>query len=181
MTSPIVVQLVKPNAERSNLLYARGGTQMPPTLDGLPLLKPPYGRVTAIDLNKGDTKWMAPIGDGPRNHPLLKDLNLPALGAPIRNAALVTKSLLFVAMGAGNLGGGRNLPVGGRPLSKPEIEPTKLRVYDKATGAPLWECDAPARPLASPMTYMHQGKQYIVVAGGQRHDRGTHRVRTLGS
>ena len=59
MTSPIVVQLVKPNAERSNLLYARGGTQMPPSLDGLPLLKPPYGRVTAIDLNKGDTKWMA--------------------------------------------------------------------------------------------------------------------------
>ena len=59
MTSPIVVQLVKPNAERSNLLYARGGTQMPPTLDGLPLLKPPYGRVTAIDLNKGDTKWVA--------------------------------------------------------------------------------------------------------------------------
>jgi quinoprotein glucose dehydrogenase len=166
MTSPIVVQLVKPNAERSNLLYARGGTQMPPMLDGLPLLKPPYGRVTAIDLSKGDTKWVAPIGDGPRNHPLLKDLKLPALGAPIRNAALVTKSLLFVAMGAGNLGGGRNLPVGGRPLSKVEIEPSKFRVYDKATGAPLWDVDAPGRPLASPMTYMHQGRQYIVVAAG---------------
>jgi len=166
MTSPIVVQLVKPNAERSNLLYARGGTQLPPALDGLPLLKPPYGRVTAIDLNKGDTKWVAAIGDGPRNHPLLKDLKLPALGAPIRNAALVTKSLLFVAMGAGNLGGGRSLPVGGRPLSKPEIEPTKLRVYDKATGAPLWEFDPPSRPLASPMTYSFQGKQYIVVAAG---------------
>jgi quinoprotein glucose dehydrogenase len=166
MTSPIVVQLVKPNPERSNLLYARGGTQMPPLLDGLPLLKPPYGRVTAIDLSKGDTKWVAAVGDGPRNHPLLKDLNLPALGAPIRNAAMVTKTLLFVAMGAGNLGGGRNLPVGGRPMSKVEIEPTKFRVYDKATGTPLWDMDAPARPLASPMTYMHQGKQYIVVAGG---------------
>lgn len=166
MTSPIVVQLVKPNADRSNLLYARGGTQMPPTLDGLSILKPPYGRVTAIDLNKGDTKWVAAIGDGPRNHPLLKDLKLPALGAPIRNAALVTRSLLFVAMGAGNLGGGRNLPVGERPLSKPEIEPTKLRVYDKATGAPLWEFDPRARPLASPMTYSYQGKQYIVVAAG---------------
>jgi quinoprotein glucose dehydrogenase len=166
MTSPIVVQLVKPNAERSNLLYARGGTMMPPSLDGLSILKPPYGRVTALDLNKGDLKWTAPIGDGPRNHPLLKHLNLPALGAPIRNAALVTKSLLFVAMGSGNLGGGRNLPVGGRPLSKPEIEPTKLRVYDKATGAPLWDLDASARPLASPMTYLHQGKQYVVVAAG---------------
>jgi len=166
VTSPIVVQLVKPNAERSNLLYARGGTQLPPSLDGLPILKPPYGRVTAIDLNRGDTKWVAPVGDGPRNHPLLKDLKLPPLGAPIRNAALVTKSLLFVAMGSGNLGGGRSLPVGGRPLSKPEVEPTKLRVYDKATGAPLWDYDAPLRPLASPMTYSIQGKQYIVVAAG---------------
>ena len=166
MTSPIVVQLVKPNPARGNLLYTRGGIMMPPALDGLPLLKPPYGRVTAIDLNRGDTKWQIPIGDGPRNHPLLKDLNLPALGAPIRNAALVTKTLLFVAMGAGNLGGGRNLPIGGRPLSKVEIEPTKFRVYDKATGALLWDMDAPNRPLASPMTYMHHGKQYIVVAAG---------------
>ncbi len=178
MTSPIVVQLVKPNAERSNLLYARGGTMMPPSLDGLPIIKPPYGRVTALDLNKGDLKWTAPVGDGPRNHPLLKDLNLPALGAPIRNAALVTKSLLFVAMGSGNLGGGRTLPVGGRPLSKPEIEPTKLRVYDKATGAPLWDFDAPSRPLASPMTYSYQGKQYIVVAARQRSDGRTHCVRS---
>jgi quinoprotein glucose dehydrogenase len=79
---------------------------------------------------------------------------------------MVTKTLLFVAMGAGNLGGGRNLPIGGRPLSKVEIEPTKFRVYDKATGAPIWDMEAPARPLASPMTYMHQGKQYIVVAAG---------------
>jgi quinoprotein glucose dehydrogenase len=166
MTSPIVVQLVKPNPERNNLLYMRGGTQLPPTLDGLPLLKPPYARVTAIDLSRGETKWATAIGDGPRNQPLLKDLKLPALGAPIRNAAMVTKALLFVAMGSGNLGGGRNLPVGGRPLSKVEIEPTKFRVYDKATGAAIWEMDPAARPLASPMSYMYQGKQYIVVAGG---------------
>jgi len=166
MTSPIVVQLVKPNPERNNLLYMRGGVQLPPTLDSLPLLKPPYARVTAIDLNKGDTKWVTAIGDGPRNHPLLKDLNLPPLGAPIRNAVLVTKTLLFVAMGAGNLGGGQNLPVGGRPLSKPQIEPTKFRAYDKTTGAQLWEFESPLRPMASPMTYSLQGKQYIVVAAG---------------
>ena len=166
MTSPIVVQLVKPNAERSNLLYARGGVQLPPTLDSLPLLKPPYGRVTAIDLNKGDMKWVTAIGDGPRNHPLLKDLNLPPMGAPIRNAVLVTKSLLFVAMGAGNLGGGQNLPVGGRPLTKPIIEPTKFRAYDKTSGAPLWEFESPLRPMASPMTYSLNGKQYVVVAAG---------------
>ncbi|HYB94677.1 MAG TPA: PQQ-binding-like beta-propeller repeat protein [Vicinamibacterales bacterium] len=166
MTSPIVVQLVKPNPTRSNLLYVRGGTMMPPMLDGLPIVKPPYGRVTAIDLNKGDIRWTTAIGDGPRNHPLLKELNLPPLGAAIRNAVLVTKSLLFVAMGSPNLGGGQNLPVGGRPLSKPILEPTRLRAYDKATGAPLWEFDPQARPMAAPMTYLHQGRQYIVVAAG---------------
>jgi len=139
---------------------------MPPMLDGLPIVKPPYGRVTAIDLNKGDIRWTTAIGDGPRNHPLLKDLNLPPLGAAIRNAVLVTKSLLFVAMGSPNLGGGQNLPVGGRPLSKPILEPTRLRAYDKATGAPLWEFDPQARPMAAPMTYLHQGRQYIVVAAG---------------
>ena len=165
-TSPIVVQMLKPPAERNNMLYMRGGTQYPPTLDGLPLHKPPYGRLTAIDLNRGETRWMTAVGDGPRNHPLLKDLNLPPLGAEIRNAAIVTKSLIFVAMGAGNLGLGRSLPVGGRPLSKREVEPTKLRAYDKATGAALWDFDPQARPMASPMTYMHNGVQYLVVAAG---------------
>ncbi len=166
MTSPIVVQLIKPNAERSNLLYLRGGTMMPPLIDGLPLLKPPYGRVTAIDLNRGETKFTQAIGDGPRNHPLLKDLNLPPMGLPLRNAVLTTKSLMFVAMGSGNLGGGRNLPVGGQPLSKLPPEPTKFRAYDKATGAPLWEFDPPLRPLAAPMSYMVNGRQYVVVAAG---------------
>ena len=166
MTSPIVVQLIKPNPERSNLLYNRGGTMMPPMIDGLPILKPPYGRVTAIDLNRGETKWTQAIGDGPRNHPLLKDLNLPPMGLPMRNAALVTKSLLFVMPGSGNLGGGRNLPIGGRPLTKMPIEPTKIRALDKATGATVWEFDPPSRPLAAPMTFMHQGKQYLVVAAG---------------
>jgi glucose dehydrogenase len=166
MTSPIVVQLIKPNPERSNLLYNRGGTMMPPMIDGLPILKPPYGRVTAIDLNRGETKWTQAIGDGPRNHPLLKDLNLPPMGLPMRNAALVTRSLLFVMPGSGNLGGGRNLPIGGRPLTKIPIEPTKIRALDKATGATVWEFDPPSRPLAAPMTFMHQGKQYLVVAAG---------------
>ena len=68
MTSPIVIQLVKPNPTASNLLYNRGGVMMPPTLDGLPIVKPPYSRVTAIDLNRGDIKWMSALGDGPRNH-----------------------------------------------------------------------------------------------------------------
>jgi quinoprotein glucose dehydrogenase len=167
VTSPIVIQLVKPDPAKSNLLYVRGGVQAPPTLDGLPIVKPPYGRVTAIDLNKGEHKWVTAVGDGPREHPLLKPLNLPPLGAPLRNAPLVTKSLLFIANGQGNLGGGRNLPVGGRPLSTGvPAEPIKLRAYDKATGALVWDFAPPSRPLASPMTYMHQGTQYLVVATG---------------
>jgi quinoprotein glucose dehydrogenase len=166
MTSPIVVQLIKPDPAKSNLLYVRGGVMMPPSLDGLPIIKPPYGRVTAIDLQKGDIKWTSPVGDGPRDHPLLKDLKLPPLGAPLRNAPMVTKTLLFIAMGQGNLGGGQTLPVGGRPLSPPYQEPIKLRAYDKATGAPVWEFIPPSRPLASPMTYLFQGKQYLVVAAG---------------
>lgn len=167
VTSPIVIQLVKPDPAKSNLLYVRGGVQAPPTLDGLPIVKPPYGRVTAIDLNTGEHKWMTAVGDGPRAHPLLKDLNLPPLGAPWRNAPLVTRSLLFIANGQGNLGGGRNLPVGGRPLSTGvPAEPIKLRAYDKATGALVWDFAPPSRPLASPMTYLHQGVQYLVVATG---------------
>jgi quinoprotein glucose dehydrogenase len=166
MTSPIVVQLIKPDAAKSNLLYLRGGLMMPPSLDGLPITKPPYGRVTAIDLQKGDIKWTSPVGDGPRDHPLLRGLKLPPLGAPIRNAPMVTKSLLFIAMGQGNLGGGQALPVGGRPLSPPYQEPIKLRAYNKATGVPVWEFTPPSRPMASPMTYLFQGKQYLVVATG---------------
>ena len=56
---------------------------------GRPLLKPPYGRITAIDLDKGDIVWMTPNGDGPRNHPLLKPLNLPPLGKVLQDAARV--------------------------------------------------------------------------------------------
>ena len=66
---------------------------------GLPLFKPPYGRITAIDLNKGEQLWMTPNGDGPRDHPLLKPLNLPPLGNPGRSSPLVTKTLVFLGEG----------------------------------------------------------------------------------
>src|SRR5207249_1643803 len=67
--------------------------------NGPPLTKPPYGRITAIDLNRGEQAWMIPNGDGPRNHPLLKDLHLGPLGHSVRAAPLVTKTLLFVTEG----------------------------------------------------------------------------------
>ncbi|GIT68223.1 MAG: hypothetical protein Ct9H300mP25_16950 [Acidobacteriota bacterium] len=73
-----------------------------PGPQGLPLVKPPYKRITAIDLNTGDHVWMSPHGDGPRNHPAIKHLNLPALGGHIGmhgGGPLVTKTLLIVNSG----------------------------------------------------------------------------------
>ena len=64
---------------------------------GLPITKPPYGRITAIDMNTGGHVWMVPNGDGPRDHPRLQGLNLPPLGQPSRDMPLLTKTLLFVS------------------------------------------------------------------------------------
>ena len=140
---------------------------MPPSLDGLPLIKPPYSRVTAIDLNRGEISWTSPFGDGPRDHPLLRDLNVPALGNGVRGGPLVTKTLLFVSMGQGNIGANTAVAVGNRPISpRPPPQPIKFHVYDKATGAPVWEVATPIGPLAPPMTYLYQGTQYLVMAGG---------------
>jgi quinoprotein glucose dehydrogenase len=126
---------------------------------GLPMVKPPYGRITAIDLNSGDHVWMVPNGDGPRNHPLLKNLNLPPLGQAGRAAPLLTKSFLF--LGEGDMVG----------LSIPKFGGgTMFRAYDKKTGKVVWETDLGAGTTAPPITYMYKGKQYIVVGvGGVNH------------
>jgi quinoprotein glucose dehydrogenase len=119
---------------------------------GLPLVKPPYGRITAIDMNSGDHLWMVPNGDGPRNNPLLKDLNLPPLGQPGRAAPLLTKSFLFLGEGSD---AGQSMPKfsGGN----------MFRAYDKKTGKVVWEIDLGAGTTSPPITYMYKGKQYIVV------------------
>ncbi len=166
ITNPIIVQIVRLAAAQGNLQYRRGGVQNLPTLDGLKLWKPPYSRVTAYHLNTGTVAWQVPVGDGPRNHPLLKDLSLGPLGAGTRNNPLVTATLLFISQWSGGLGGGENLAVGGRPLSKLEPEVPMFRAFDKATGALVWQTELPIRPAASPMTYRHGGRQYIVMAGG---------------
>ena len=77
----------------------RQGYEWPTGPQGLPLFKPPYGRLVAIDLNKGEIKWTVANGDGPRDHPAIKDLNLPPLGNPGRVGPLVTKSLVFMGEG----------------------------------------------------------------------------------
>jgi quinoprotein glucose dehydrogenase len=167
ITLASVLQLTKPDATASNFLYRRGGVTLLPLIDGLPAVKPPYSRVTAIDLNRGEIRWTSALGDGPRAHPRLAHLNLPRLGSGARGAPLVTRTLLFVAMGQAGLGSARSVPVGDQPLSTPlPPEPPKLVAFDKATGAEVWSAIPSGRPIASPMTYLIRGRQYLVVATG---------------
>ena len=167
ITGPFVADLVKGDPARTNLAYVPGLRAYPPGPQGLPLLKPPYGRITAIDLNKGDIAWMKPNGDGPRDHPLLAPLRLPPLGNPGRGGVLTTQTLLFVGEGDPVMvrAGSRLRP--GMPLSiAPGAGGKKFRALDKATGAILWETELPAGTTGAPMTYMFEGKQFIVVAIG---------------
>jgi quinoprotein glucose dehydrogenase len=124
---------------------------------GLPLIKPPWGRITAIDLNSGNHLWMIPNTDTPdwaRNNPALAGINLPRTGSFDQVGLLVTRTLLIAGEGSGlwRAGGGGN----------------KLFAYDKATGAILHELTLPANQSGIPMTYEVGGKQYIVVAVGAK-------------
>jgi glucose dehydrogenase len=177
MSMPTVYQLRRnPNAS-SPMLYGEGtvpavkqpdGRQAPRqeypelTVQGLPMIKPPYGRITAFDMNQGTKVWMTPNGDGPRDHPLLKNLNLPPLGNAGRPAALLTKTLLFVA-DSSNAVMGRAGVAG----------PAKFRAYDKANGQLIAQVDLPVGATGGPMTYLADGKQYIVVpVGGKGYGAG---------
>ena len=177
ITGPFTADIVKGDPKVSNLNYVSGTRAWTPGPQGLPLFKPPYGRITAIDLNNGDQVWMVPNGEGPRNHPLLKPLNLPPLGNPGRSAPLVTKTLLFVGEGDPIMS---SLGARLRPEMPASLAPgaggRKFRAYDKATGAILWETDLPAGTTGAPMSYMFAGKQYIVVAIGSREDRSAEYV-----
>jgi quinoprotein glucose dehydrogenase len=166
LTSPIIDQLVKGDPATGNMAYRRGAAQVNlPTLDGIPLYKPPYSRMTAYDLNKGTIVWQVPLGDGPLHHPLLEPLKLGPLGHGSRSSPLVTPSLLFVSQFSGGLGRATPLAVGDRPLTVLTPETPKLRALDKRSGELLWEKEVPA-PAGAPMTYMVGGRQYIVIAVG---------------
>ena len=126
---------------------------------GLPLIKAPWGRITAIDLNTGDHAWMVPNGavpDAVKNHPALKGIELGNTGRPERAPLMVTKSLLFAADGAGLFNSG---PGGGGKM---------FRALDKKTGATIHEMALPANATGIPMTYMVNDRQYVVVAVGAR-------------
>jgi quinoprotein glucose dehydrogenase len=125
--------------------------------EGLPLVKPPWGSVVAIDLNKGDIAWKVPNGATPefiKNHPLLKGIDIGKTGRPSRSPLMVTKTLLFSADGSnlfnGVAGGGGNA----------------FRALDKKTGATIHEMQLPAMATGVPMTYMADGRQFIVLAVG---------------
>jgi quinoprotein glucose dehydrogenase len=124
------------------------------TVQGLPLAKPPYAQITAIDLNKGDIVWQIAHGETPdniRNHPALKGVNIPRTGRPGVFGVLVTKTLVI----SGERG----------TFTTPSGEKgAMLRAYDKGTGKDVGAVFMPAGQTGTPMTYMLGGKQYIVVA-----------------
>jgi quinoprotein glucose dehydrogenase len=121
---------------------------------GLPLLKPPYGRITAINLDRGEILWQVAHGETPdsvRNHPALKGLNIPRTGQSGAVGALVTKTLVIT----------------GDPLATTAANRPRgamLRAYDKATGKEVGAVYLPAQQSGTPMTYALNGKQYLVVA-----------------
>jgi quinoprotein glucose dehydrogenase len=155
VTGTFAADLLAGDPAHSNLRYVHGTREFVTGPRGLPLFKPPYGRITAINLNTGEHVWVKPNGDGPRAHPAIKQLNLPPLGQPGRASPLLTKTLLF--LGEGDPINVRTPPGGGGK---------KFRAYDKASGSVLWETELPAGTTGAPMTYMYRGKQYIVVAIG---------------
>jgi quinoprotein glucose dehydrogenase len=128
---------------------------VPLNVDGLPLMKPPYGTISAISLDTGEILWQIAHGETPdvvRNYPALKGLNIPRTGQETYNVGtLVTKTLIIA--GEGQITTTSDHPRG-----------AMLRAYDKKTGKEVGAVYMPAPQTGSPMTYMHNGKQYIVVA-----------------
>lgn len=125
-----------------------------PRVQGLEIVKPPYGRITAIDMNSGDHLWMIANADTPdriANHPLLEGVDLPRTGVPTRSGILLTKTLLFAGERAG--------AADASPI---------FRAIDKQTGEIIAEMDLPSNQTGLPFTYEHEGKQYIAmfVGGG---------------
>ncbi|WP_460239379.1 outer membrane protein assembly factor BamB family protein [Aurantivibrio plasticivorans] len=151
----MIARLTQADRTLTNWDYIRATTISAPGPDGLPVIAPPWSKVTATDMNKGEHQWWRSIGGAPdyiRNHPALKglDLDFDNMGFPgVRPVPLVTKSLLFMAE-SGNLSG----DPGGK----------LFRAYDKATGETVAEIELPAKVSGGPMTYSFKGKQYIVMA-----------------
>jgi quinoprotein glucose dehydrogenase len=137
------------------------------TMQGVPLWKPPYGRITAIDLDTGDHRWMTPLGNLAQSNPVLRQLGLRSLGRPARGHLLLTKTLLIAGQ-KGSTERESSAQREGGPETVPnfQIHDPKLCAYDKSTGKIVGEVALPRNATGAPMTYMLNGKQYIVVPTG---------------
>jgi glucose dehydrogenase len=138
----------------SDIDFSQGFGVRVPRVQGLDIVKPPYGRITAIDMNSGDHLWMIANADTPdriTNHPLLEGVDIPRTGVPTRSGILLTKSVLFQAEGTG--------AAGASPI---------FRAINKQTGDIIAELELPANQTGLPFTYEHDGKQYVAmfVGGG---------------
>jgi len=145
-----VLRLARPDPKLgSNLLYMQVPGGLPRMPEGLPLLKPPYSRLTAINMNTGEHAWMVPAGAGDRIRtlPRLKGLALPPLGGDSTlSGPLLTRTLLIYALTAGGSAGG-----------------PRLVAYDKATGREVASVDLPGAAIGTPMTYALDGRQFIAL------------------
>jgi len=144
------------NDDDSDIAYSAAFGVRVPRIQGLEIVKPPYGRVTAIDMNSGEQLWQIANADTPdrvANHRLLEGVDIPRTGIPTRAGVLLTSTLLFVGEGTGG--------PGASPI---------FRAIDKQTGDTIAEIDLPNNQSGLPFTYEHDGKQYVamfVSGGGQ--------------
>ena len=138
----------------SDIDFSQGTGVRIPRIEGLEVVKPPYGRVTAIDMNSGDHLWWIPNADTPEriaNHPLLEGVDIPATGVPTRSGVLLTKTLLFVGEGNGSVDAG-----------------PRMRAFNKETGELVAVMELPDNQVGLPFTYEHEGKQYLAMFVGGR-------------
>ena len=174
-TAPTVMQLAPPDPSESDFRYNPGRPGRLEGPQGLPLWKPPYVRLSAFDLNTGTREWMVPLGDGPRQQ--IIDMGVPdpgPLGGGAYTGPLLTKTLLFLGFRAR-----RDVPdLEFRPTTERGVTSRTystapvLLAFDKATGETIHAVELPAAPTGTPMTYMRNGTQYIVLAYGTANDAG---------
>ena len=152
---PNAVGLVKGNPERTNMAYVQTDSHGVKGPQGLPILKPPYSELIAMNIDKGEQLWRIPVGGAPqavRDHPVLKAMKLDfdKMGNfDVRPSPLLTRELFFLGE-SGNLNGGDGTSI--------------FRAYDKRNGKILLEMPLPTLVTGAPMTYLHKNRQYIVVA-----------------
>lgn len=162
-TLPSLARLGPPRGRHSR--YAAYTDERIRGPQGLPLTKPPYGRITAIDMRTGDHLWMRALGSGPVNHPALQGLDLPDLGWGVRSFVLATPTLLLAASQDPREDGGR---YGRKRRDNAWIEAEPLlRAFSPRTGEPVGQVLLPDNPHGNLMSYMVDGRQYIVVPIGQ--------------